>query len=358
MNKFARETTLQQGCGAGLMVLLLAGSPVAYSAEPAAKGNSAVDHSAHAHEMSAEDIATLRRKIDLYQEYTDEQINASMARMTDSQKYVSPAGVRGEVGVLALGHGYKEPGDTMFTNAYKPVAAEHPTAAALGMAMMSSSHIQQAVDQLEAAGAKTIVAIPTEIGDYTSLVRQWHYIFGLSDESAYLDVPRVKTNAKVVVTKTVVTDPVVGEILGDYAKAAARNPKKEVALIVAHGPELPADNVKLLEVLDRHAKQVKSASGLLEVKAESVQDDAPSEIRKANADRMRQWIKSHADNGHRVIVLQVLMTGQGGVTQRFRKDFAGLDFDLVDKGLVEHPAFGAWIEKQIAQATTGKSAGS
>src|SRR5690606_15018377 len=108
------------------------------------------DHGAHQaagahqhHEMSAEDLATLRRKIPLYQQYSDEQINASMARMTDLGAYVSPAGVRDEIGILALGHGYKEPGNTFFTNAYRPVSNDHPTAAGLGMAMMSSSHIQE-----------------------------------------------------------------------------------------------------------------------------------------------------------------------------------------------------------------------
>jgi hypothetical protein len=312
------------------------------------------DHSQHAdhaaHQMSAEDLATLRRKIPLYQQYTDEEINQGMARMADLEYYVSPEGVRDEVGILALGHGYKEPGNTFFRNAYEPIGRRHPVAAGLGMAMMSSDHIQTAVDRLEKAGAKTIVAIPTEVGDDTSLIRQWHYIFGLTDESAYLDVPRVKSKAKIVVTKTPTTSPVTSEILAAYARSAVRDPAKEVVLLVAHGPEDAADNAKLMKILEGHAARVKAVSGVREVRYDSLQDDATTEVREANVKRMRDWISAHGEMGHRVIVLQVLMTGQGGVTARLRRDFDGLNYDLVDKGLAEHPLFNTWIEESVREA--------
>lgn len=332
-----------------LTATLLPGSPVARADDPAP-----VDHSAHAghgeHQMSAEDLATLRRKIPLYQQYTDEQINQGMARMVDLELYVSPAGVRNEVGVLALGHGYKEPGNTFFRTAFAPIGSEYPTAAGLGMAMMGSGHIQKAVDELVAAGARTIVAVPSEIGDDTSLIRQWRYIFGLSDDSAYLDVPRVKSPARIILTKTPTTSPVVGDILADYAKGAVRDPQKEVALLVVHGPEEADDNAKLLAILKGHAAKVQAATGLREVKYDSLQDDAPTAIRTANVNRMREWISAHTAQGHRVIVLQCIMTGQGGVTGRLRRDFDGLTYDLVDKGLIEHTLFDQWIRSTVSGA--------
>lgn len=307
-------------------------------------------HEASGHEMSADDLATLRRKIPLYRQYSDEQINASMERMTDLEVYVSPAGVRDEIGVLALGHGYNEPGNTFFTNAYGPVSKVHPTAAGLGMAMMSSSHIQQAVDQLEGAGARTIVAIPTEISDDSSLIRQWQYILGVIDESAYLDVPRVESDARIVLTGTPTASPIVGDILVEYAKSASRDPANEAALLVAHGPQSAEDNKKLLEVLAGHAAKIREGTKLAEVKHDSLQDDAPTAIRTANVNRMRDWIEGHTKQGRRVIVLQMIMTGQGGVTQRLHNDFAGLDYDLVDKGLLEHPFFDRWVRETVQAA--------
>jgi hypothetical protein len=327
--------------------LLLAGGGALADGQAA----SVNDHSAHqgaaAHEMSANDLATLRQKIPLYRQYTDAQINEGMARMADLNIYVSPSGVKNEVGILALGHGYKEPGNTFFIGAFKPAAAQYPTAAGLGMAMMSSGHIQSAVDQLEKAGARTIVALPTEVGDDTSLIRQWSYIFGLSDESAYLDVPRVKSTARILMARTPTTSPIIGQILADYAQSAIRDAKSDVAMLVVHGPEEAEDNIKLMKILAGHAATVKAATGLAEVYYDSLQDDAPTAIRTANVNRMRAWISKQVAAGHRVIILQAIMTGQGGVSGRLRRDFDGLDYELVDKGFTEHPLFDRWIEETV-----------
>lgn len=310
------------------------------------------DHAAHQHKMSAEDLAVLRRKIPLYQQYSDDRINESMSRMHDLEAYISPASVHNRIGVLALGHGYGEPGNNLFQAAFRPVAAKLPTAASLGMAMMSSSHVQAAVDDLEKAGATIIVVLPAEIGDDTSLIRQWNYIFDRTNESAYLDVPRVHSKAQIVVAKTPTTSPLVGEILADYARSAVKEPTKEAALLIAHGPEEAADNDKLLKILEDQAAKVQQATGLSVVHFDSLQDDAPTAVRTANVKRMRDWIKDTAAGGKKVIVLQVIMTSQGGVTQRIRRDLEGLKFELVDKGIAEHPLFDRWIQDTVATAVT------
>ena len=241
-----------------LSVGLLAGGPV-FAAEPAVEPRTS--HEAH-------DLATLRRRIPLYAGYSDQQINDSMARMVDSERYLSPDRVRSDVGILALGHGYGDPGNDQFIGAYRKVATVHRTAAGLGMAMMGSGHIQAAIDKLEKAGAKIIVALPTEVGDDTSLIRQWRYIFGDPIEASYLDVPRVKSKAIVVLAPhTPIMSPIAGRILTDFAKAAVREPAREAAILIVHGPEDPADNVKLMKVMADHAATVKLGSGLSEARS-------------------------------------------------------------------------------------------
>ena len=127
------------------------------------------DHSQH--QMSSEDIAVLRSKSPLYQEFTDEEVMANMSSMNPSYDvYVSDASVRGDIGILALAHGFKEPGDTQFKDAMTPMSQTYPTAVGYGMAMMSSAHIQSAVDNLIAAGAKTIVLIYTSFTPTRNLV--------------------------------------------------------------------------------------------------------------------------------------------------------------------------------------------
>ncbi len=325
----------------------------ALSSVPA--GAEDVDHSQHAahasHAMSAEDLASLRAKIPLYRTLTDEQINASMARMRDTRDYLSPADVRHEIGVLGLGHGYGDEGDRQFKAAYGQVAGDYPTAVGLGMAMMSSAHIQSAVDQLEAAGAKTIVVLPTEIGEPTNLTRQWDYIFGRSDESAYLDVPRVQTESRVVFARTPTSSPIVAQILTDNLRSLSRDPNREVGVIIAHGPTAADENEKELRELAAHAQFMKATLGLADVLYATLQDDAPREVRKSNVDRLRMQIEAATEAGWRVLVTPVLITGRGGVSQRIRGDLDGLTYELADRGLAESPRFGEWVSESIAQAT-------
>ena len=50
------------------------------------------------------------------------------------------------------------------------------------MAMTTSEHLQQAVDDLNARGVKTIVAVDPESSKHKSLYRQWQYILGEGDQ--------------------------------------------------------------------------------------------------------------------------------------------------------------------------------
>jgi hypothetical protein len=274
-----------------------------------------------------------------------------MARMYEAQEYLSPPAVRGEIGILGLGHGYKAEGDALFKKGYAGVAAVYPTAVGLGMTMMSSAHIQQAVDELEAAGAKTIVVLPTEIGDYTSLIRQWDYTFGRRDTSSYLDVERIRSKARIVVAKTPTTSPLLTRILADYVKSISKDPSREAVVMIAHGPEDSADNEKELANLAAHAAGLAKATGIADVKYGTLQDDAPPEIRQRNVNRMRDWIKAANEAGRSAIVVPVVIVSRSGVSGRIAKDLDGLDYTSTVKGIAEHELFDQWIRETVAAAT-------
>ena len=135
----------------------------------------------------------------------------------------------------------------------------------LGMAMMSSDHIQSAVTALEEAGAKTIIVLPTTTADNSTLTRQWDYIFGLRADSAYLDVPVVESDANFVFTDTPTGHPIMGEIMLDYALEKSEEPSKEVVMIVGHGPQSAEDNARELEILSVHAGRIKEEGGFADV---------------------------------------------------------------------------------------------
>ena len=168
--------------------------------------------------------------------------------------------MRDSVGVLGLGHGYAGDGNEQFKAGYASVALVHPTAVGLGMSMMDSSHIQAAVDKLEAAGATTIVVLPSETSETSSLVRQWHYMFGLTDNSGYLEVPRVRTRAKIIMAKSPTRSPIIGRILGENLKTASKDPANEAALLVMHGPESKEENDDELRNLAKLAAVAKDVT--------------------------------------------------------------------------------------------------
>lgn len=320
------------------------------------EGEQATDHSGHqvhsGHQMTAEQITTLKKKVPLYAGFTDEQINENMSRMApDTEAYLSAASVRDSIGVLGLGHGYAGDGNEQFKAGYVGVAKRHPTAVGLGMSMMGSAHVQEAVDQLEAAGAKTIVVLPSETAETSSLVRQWHYMFGLTNESAYLDVPRIRTTAKIIMARSPTRSPIIGQILGENLKAASKDPAKEAALLIMHGPENPAENEDELRNLAKLAAIVKEMTGIPEVSYGSLQDDAPPAVRTANVQRMRDWIAKAQAAGKTVLVEPVLLTSGGRVSQKLGKDLAGLTYTFVDTGMIGHPLFAKWVQETVAAAT-------
>lgn len=317
-----------------------------------AMDHDAMDHSAMGHDMmTPEQFTELREKIPLYAVFTDEQIMANMNRMPpDWWEVLSSDGIDGNVGVLALGHGYSMGGNEQFKEKVAPIASEYPTAVAPGMAMMSGSHIQKALDALtNDFGVKTIVVLPLEPGDATSLIHQWQYIFGLRDEAPYLSVPQVKTSAKVIFTKSPVANPLIATIMGDYGLETAKNPATARLILVSHGPERVEDNPAELEQLREHAVRIVANTDFTDVQVLSLQDDAVPEVRAANKETLRRMVKEASDEGREVVIVPMILT-RGGFHARLKKDLSGLGFEFADRGLIEHPAFQQWIRDSVKNA--------
>ena len=307
------------------------------------------DMSGMSHQMTPEQMKQLRAKIPLYDEYTDDQIMMGMSRMKNSSGVLSDAALIGDVGVLALAHGFNERGNEQFTTAFETVKGKQPTAYAFGMAMMTSDHIQTALTNLEAAGAKTIVVIPTTTADNSTLIRQWDYIFNKHDTSAYLDVPRAKTNANLVFAPTPTAHPIMGEILLDYAKELSTDPANELVILMGHGPQSEEDNAKELEIMGAHADYIKEQGGFADVKFANVQDDAPKSVRAANVEIIRGWAKQAVDAGKGVVVVTTALT-DSGVVGRMQADVDGTGAKFNSKGLMEHARFKDWLDDAVKTA--------
>ncbi|MBM3512714.1 MAG: hypothetical protein FJX59_03255 [Alphaproteobacteria bacterium] len=307
----------------------------------------------HAHQMAPSDIQVLRDRVPSYKGLSDDQINQGMAYMPpDWTWYASADSVRDDVGVLVVAHGSGTSGDKVLQDGVTPIASAHPTAIGFGMAMMGSGHIQRALDDLTAAGAKTIVFVPAVVTEQSSIYRQWAYMFGRRDDAAYLDVARLKTSAKVVFAPAMDEHPIVTELLFDHSKEVSKDPAKETVILIGHGPTFEHENAVEMAHLATHAGSIKTMGKFADAKGLTLQDDAPEEIRSRNVKILRGWVEEAKTSGRTPLIVGYLISTRG-IQDKIKEDLAGLEYVFQTKGMSAHPNFTKWIrqsvDEQIAQ---------
>ncbi|GMW06075.1 MAG: hypothetical protein AMXMBFR8_08720 [Nevskiales bacterium] len=311
------------------------------------------------HAMSAQDMAALREKVALYRGMTDRELEMNMNAMgPDYTWYVSDRKLRGNTGVLILAHGVGENSDRAMSKSLEPIGAKRPTAVGFGMSMMSSAHLQTAVDDLVAHGARTIVLVDEgTTTEYNSLSRQWKYIFGMYPEASYLAVPKIKAppGVKFLWTGHFDDSPLITGILYENAKTASRNPARETLIIVGHGPEEGADNGPDLKALQAHVDRIAAKREFADVRIINLQDDAIRPVRESNVRTLRKWVEQAGRKGNDVIVVAIA-AASWGVQTHIKQDLSGLKYTFVEQGLAENPQFVEWIETEIEAALGPRAA--
>jgi len=303
------------------------------------------------HQMPPELYDELRANIPLFARYSNAEIDLSMEQMGPEYSwYISPPELRGDQGVLMLSHGFRERGDMMFRRSVQNYANIFPTALAPGMAMMMNDHIQLALDDLRAAGVKTVVVIPILSSSHNELMRQWEYILGFRDQAEFASVGQVNTEGlEIIITEATNDNPMIAEILTDYAEEISENPANEFIMVLAHGAsgaDSEADNVKEREILNTLARYVVEDGGFAGGAGMLLQDDAPPEIRAQNVEAMRKVVADANAAGQRVLVVTNLL-GSRTIQAKMREDLAGLDYRLNAKGLTQHENFTTWVGEMI-----------
>jgi hypothetical protein len=218
------------------------------------------------------------------------------------------------------------------------------------MSMMQSSHVQEALDDLTAAGAKSIIIVPGISSSASDdQLRQWQYMFGLTDNPGYTETPRVKTAAKLVWTPALEDHPLVVDAIADYAREKSVNPKEETVILVSHGPTLEADNQKNIALLNRIAQRLKERGGYSDVKVMSIQNDTPAEVRAANGRKLRAMVEDANRAGKRVIIVTNLQAPES-IQHQLAQDIAGTQYVFNDKGLAQHPNYAKWVDAMVKDA--------
>jgi len=304
------------------------------------------------HEMTPEMREGMRKKVALYRGFTDRELDMNMNAMgPDYEWYVSDPKLRGDTGVLILAHGVGEHSDRILKDAFVPLAGKFPTAIGFGMAMMGSSHLQSAVDDLRARGVRRIILVDEgTTTKYNTLTRHWQYIFGMHPEPSYLAVPKIEApDVKFVWTGHFNDHPLITEMLYENARSVSTNPANEVLILVGHGPEDAADNVPDLKVLQPHVDRIRARKEFADVRIINLQDDAILPVRESNVRRLRSWIQQSTRSGRKVVVVAIA-GASFGVQQHIKTDLRGLEYTFAERGLSENPKFIQWVESLVAAA--------
>jgi hypothetical protein len=310
------------------------------------------------HEMTPEMRDGLRKKIALYRGMTDRELDMNMNAMgPDYAWYVSDTKLRGDTGVLILSHGVGENSDRLMKQSLEPLAARKPTAIGFGMSMMNSAHLQAAVDDLVARGAKRIVLFDQgTTTQYNTLTRHWKYVFGMQPEPSYLAVPRVNAPGVQFIWAGHFNDsPMVTDMLYDNVRSVSRRPANEVVIIVGHGPEDMQDNGPDLRIIQSHADRIKARGEFADVKIINLQDDAIVPVRESNVRKLRSWVQQANKAGREVIVVAIA-AASFGVQQHITTDLKGLKYTFAEQGLSAHPKFVQWVESSVDQALAASAA--
>lgn len=332
----------------GVFTFLLPSIPKIWAQEDHS-ADQVADQDEHQHRMDPAVMQELRDNIPSMSTLTDEQIMAVMRFMPGNyETYVSDANLRGDVGILILAHGTSSEEDQTLLGILPEVSKNRPTAIGFGMAMMSSDHLQIAADKLEAAGAKTIVLVPIVTTTYNSMLRQWAFAFGVLERPAYTTVPRIESNAKIIMARPFENDPLISEIMIDYAAEISTDPDNEWVIMVAHGPEDDPDNVWDTANLERHAQYLRQNTDYAEVLAINLQDDAPPPVRAANVQKLRAWIQVAKSRGKKSLVLSFVSSR--GLEGRITNDLKELDYTFNPKGFQLHKNFAKWVDATVDRA--------
>jgi Pyruvate/2-oxoacid:ferredoxin oxidoreductase gamma subunit len=302
---------------------------------------------AHRHEPNAQMIEGVRKIVPPLANSSDEQIASILKMMPPNYEwYLSESNTVGDVGVLVVTHGFGEQGDTIFAESLNSVAAEYPTAVAYGMAMMTSDHIRDSINDLVAAGAKKIIVVPATQSRFDTGIRQYSFIVGARDEPAYMKVPQVETEASIIVTPPIGDHSLASAILLDHAREISKNEAEEVVVIVGHGPAGKEDNDLELEMMRGIADQIEADSDFSAVHVINLQDDAEPEVRNANVQALRTIVEA-ANSADRPVLIVGFLLGTAGIQPKIEKDLAGLEFRFNPRGMSENPKFAAWVADEV-----------
>jgi sirohydrochlorin ferrochelatase len=248
-----------------------------------------------------------------------------------------------------------------------------PTEVAFGMATRKT--MQDAVDKLTARGVTEIIAVPLFVSSHSSVITSIQYLLGLEkvmpedlkmfagmDHSGgnhakmdHDDLSQTKPlTASVPIRMTCALDhhQIVGRILLNRAASISSHAKREVVILIAHGPVSDEENKLWLNDMSLLAEQMKQSSHYADIEYLTVRDDADDKVRDAATKELRERVQAVAANGKTALIVPLLLS-YGGIEDGMKERLKGLNYKMASQGLLPDRRIVEWV-LDVAQKETGR----
>lgn len=270
-----------------------------------------------------------------------------------------------DLGVVVMAHGGTAQWNDEVEAAVDPLRARYPVAVAFGMA--DPATLQVAVSQVERQGASRIAVVRLFISGDSWRVRT-EQILGVRPGAPLRAGPpaaaaghehgggepagalwRIGTRARLAMSQEGLAEAAgMGEVLLDRARALSADPRREVVLIMAHGPGDPAENARWISWIEARAETVRRALPFRRVLVMTLREDWP-EHREVAVREIRSAVQAATSNGHTALVIPYRVQGFGP----YAEVLDGLRYLSDGRGLLPHPAVTRWIADQVEEMRRG-----
>ncbi len=288
---------------------------------------------------------------------------------THSEKEKSGTG--GGTGILLLAHGGKENWNEEVMKVAAAVGETTPVEVAFGMA--SKRNIQTAVDKLVSRGASKIVAVPLFISQHSTVITSTEFLLGqrkdapaalavfakmdhgegghgghgghdpqAAADKSFDPLTPVKSSVPIQMASALGGHPVVAEILLQRARDISREPRKEVVVVVAHGPVSDKENDRWLADMRVLVDIMRPKSNFSRIEYLTVRDDAPEPIRSRATEELRAVVKRASDEKANVLIVPLLLS-YGGIEDGIKKRLDGLAYTLSKNALLPDARLADWV---------------
>jgi sirohydrochlorin ferrochelatase len=264
------------------------------------------------------------------------------------------------VGTILVAHG----ADSGWNAAVEWLATQVHTGGPVSVAFLmgdgARTHtFQDAVSQLQKAGATRVVVVPILVSSHSGHYEQVRYLTRATDtldaemqhHLMMAGIERVPADVPLYATAALDDAPELAHVLADRARAIATAPARQAVVLIGHGPNSAEDNAAWMVNLRAVADSIRSRGGFADVQVGLVRDDAPAAVRAEAVVELRELITlENRATGQPVVVIPILIANGGMSRTTLPGDVAGLPVVYAGTALLPHAELARWVERRVREA--------